>query len=338
MAQIQELDTLKIPYQDIKLATNNFSDNNIIGKGRFGRVYKGQLPHSTRSGEPTTTVAVKRLDKTITGQGPHEFALEIMVIASYKHRNLASLVGFSDNGDEKILVYKYEVNGSLDKHLASTNLTWEKRLRICLGVARGLEYLHCGVGMGHKAIHRDIKSSNILLDESWEAKISDFGILSNICPINQEFTLGYVDPEYETTGILTKESDVYSFGVVLFEIISGKLAEYHDDRDFQGKIWNLCYEKNHEYVEVYDQEEESEDETELYDQEEESKDETELYDEIIVASIREQMKPYSKKLFSHIAYECLDKTPKQRPSTKSILQELQSSFEYQIVSYNTSFS
>ncbi|KAK1409470.1 hypothetical protein QVD17_35996 [Tagetes erecta] len=137
-----------------------------------------------------------------------------------------------------------------------------------------------------------------------------------------KFTSGHVDPEYEITGILTKESDVYSFGVVLFEIISGKLAEYHDDRDFQSKIGKLRYnEKNHvEYVEVYDEEE----------IEKEIEEENKSVDEIIMTNIQEQMKLYSKKLFSDIAYECLDKSPKRRPSMKSIVQELKSSFDYQI--------
>lgn len=184
MAEIQELDRLKIPLQDIIQATNNFAEENLIGMGGFGRVYKGQLRHSTNFDEPSTPVAVKRL-VAIYGQGRHEFIMEIIMLASYKHSNLVSVVGFSEDGDEKILVYKYETNGSLDKHLSSTNLTWVQRLKICLGAARGLEFLHCGVAPSHRVIHRDIKSANILLDENWEAKISDFG-LSKIGPMNQE--------------------------------------------------------------------------------------------------------------------------------------------------------
>ncbi|GJX00821.1 probable receptor-like protein kinase [Tanacetum coccineum] len=148
--------------------------------------------------------------------------MEILTLASYKHDNLVSLIGFYDEDNEKIIVYQYE---------------------ICLGAARGLNYLHNGVVEGHRVLHRDIKSSNVLLNENWEAKISDFR-LSKIGPTNQEFTFlvtnacgthGYIDPSYETSDILTKESDVYSFGVVLFEVLYGRLAiitEYHDDSRF----------------------------------------------------------------------------------------------------------
>ncbi|MFS8012726.1 putative protein kinase RLK-Pelle-CrRLK1L-1 family [Helianthus anomalus] len=241
MSLIQELDHLKIPLEHIRLATKNFSDDNFIGQGGFGRVYKGQLPlFATSSDKSITSVAVKRLD--VKGlQGQHEFLMEIVMLSSYKHDNLVSLVGFSDESDEKIIVYEHEVRGSLDKYLATTDVTWVQRLHICLGAARGINYLHCDVGEGHRVLHRDIKSSNLLLNENWEAKISDFG-LSKIGPTNQEFTflvtnacgtLGYIDPLYATTDVLTKESDVYSFGVVFFEVLCGRLAvikAFNDER------------------------------------------------------------------------------------------------------------
>ncbi|MFS8012718.1 putative protein kinase RLK-Pelle-CrRLK1L-1 family [Helianthus anomalus] len=153
MSFLQELYRLRIPFDDIKFATNNFSDQNCIGQGGFGPVYKGQLPSSTRL---TEHVAVKRLDLK-GGQGEREFLMEIVMLASYKHDKLVSLVGFSNDGNEKVLVYKHEANGSLNNHLPSTNLSWEQRLRICVGVARGLEYLHDGVGAGHRVLHRDVK-------------------------------------------------------------------------------------------------------------------------------------------------------------------------------------
>ncbi|KAF5799959.1 putative protein kinase RLK-Pelle-CrRLK1L-1 family [Helianthus annuus] len=319
MASIPELDHLKIPLEDIKLATNNFSDSNFIGQGGFGRVYKGQLPLSafaastttSRSTNPTArpaTIAVKRLDVK-GGQGQHEFLMEIAMLSSYKHDNLVSLVGFSEEGDEKIIVYEHEVRGSLDKYLA-TDLTWVQRLQICLGAARGLNYLHDGVGEGHRVLHRDIKSSNILLDENWEAKVSDFG-LSKIGPTNQEFTFlvttaagtfGYVDPIYITTGVLTKESDVYSFGVVLFEVLCGRLAmigKYEDERRFLAHLARLRYEEG-------------------------------KLDEIIIPSIRKQIKPNSLQTFSRIAYQCLKLERKQRPTMATIMEQLQISLEFQI--------
>ncbi|GKA60214.1 receptor-like protein kinase HERK 1 [Tanacetum coccineum] len=161
-----------------------------------------------------------------------------MMLSRYRHKNLVSLVGFCDEDEEKIIVYEYEFNGSLEKHLSSNTLTWVQRLKICIGVARRLEYLHNPLGTQQKVLHRDMKSANILLDHFWEAKISDFG-LSKIGPANLEFTflvsnvvgtLGYCDPLYAETGILTKESDVYSFGVVLYEIFCGRICiGKHDD-------------------------------------------------------------------------------------------------------------
>ncbi|KAF5759972.1 putative protein kinase RLK-Pelle-CrRLK1L-1 family [Helianthus annuus] len=237
MSQIQEVAYLQIPLQTIKLATNDFSQQNFIGQGGFGRVYKGELPHPN-----SEVVAVKRLDR-IHGQGQTEFIKEIVTLASYKHDNIVSIIGFCDEDGEKVLVYKYEVNGSLDNHLANPDLTWEQRLRICIDAARGLKYLHDDVGVGHRLIHRDIKSGNILLDEDWKAKISDFG-LCKVGPRNEQFsflvtlaagTYGYIDPQYMQTGVLTKESDVYSYGIVLFEVLCGRLAmiaSYSDHRTF----------------------------------------------------------------------------------------------------------
>ncbi|KAM0068999.1 putative protein kinase RLK-Pelle-RLCK-VIIa-2 family [Helianthus debilis subsp. tardiflorus] len=293
MASIVELDHLKIPLEDIKLATNNFSDSNFIGQGGFGRVYKGQFPLSTsavstttsRSTNPTArpaTIAVKRLDVK-GGQGQHEFLMEIAMLSSYKHDNLVSLVGFSEEGGEKIIVYEHEVRGSLDKYLA-TDLTWVQRLQICLGAARGLSYLHDGVGEGHRVLHR---------------------------PTNQEFTFlvttaagtfGYVDPIYISTGVLTKESDVYSFGVVLFEVLCGRLAmirKYEDERWFLAHLARLRYEEG-------------------------------KLDEIIIPSIRKQIKPNSLQTFSRIAYQCLKLERKQRPTMATIMEQLQISLEFQI--------
>ncbi|KAL4576258.1 hypothetical protein LXL04_012349 [Taraxacum kok-saghyz] len=315
MSLIQELDHLKIPVQDIKLATNNFSDSNFIGQGGFGRVYKGQLPISaaasttaTGSIRPSTTVAVKRLDVK-GGQGQSEFLMEIFMLSSYKHENIVSLVGFCEEGDEKILVYNHEGRGSLDNYLA-TDLTWVQRLLICLGAARGLNYLHSGVGEGHRVLHRDIKSSNVLLDENWEAKISDFG-LSKIGPTNQELTFlvtnaagtfGYVDPLYVSTGVLTKESDVYSFGVILFEVLCGRLAmigQYDDERRFLSHWAQLRYKEG-------------------------------KLDELVFHKIREQIKPNSLRTFSRIAIQCLKFDRKQRPTMAMIMEQLQISLEFQI--------
>ncbi|MFS8012737.1 putative protein kinase RLK-Pelle-CrRLK1L-1 family [Helianthus anomalus] len=301
----EELAHLKIPYQDIKLATNNFAQ--VIGSGGFGTVYKGQLPHSN------TTVAVKRLDKKY-GQGQVEFLKELITLANICKRSnhLVSLVGFCAEGDERILVYKYECNGSLDKHMASTDLTWEQRLRICLGAARGLKYLHYDLGESHRVVHNDVKSGNILLDENWEAKISDFG-LSKICLMSPEMisllatwaagTPGYTDPQQVQNSTLSKESDVYSFGVVMFEVLCGKPAVINDnnEREFLSKFAKRHYEGG-------------------------------KIDEIIMPHLREQTTPISLQAFSRIAYRCLNESRNQRPSMIRIVEELES-IKNQTVSY-----
>ncbi|MFS8012696.1 putative protein kinase RLK-Pelle-CrRLK1L-1 family [Helianthus anomalus] len=238
--------------------------------------------------------------------------MEIVMLSSYKHDNLVSLIGFSDESDEKIIVYEHEVRGSLDKYLATTDLTWVQRLHICLGAARGINYLHCDVGEGHRVLRRNIKSSNLLLNENWEAMISDFG-LSKIGPTNQEFTflvtnacgtLGYIDPLNATTEVLTKEPDVYSFGVVLFEVLCGRLAvikTFNDERRFLSKLAKLHYKER-------------------------------KLDEIINPYLRKQMTPKSLRTFSRIAYQCLKNDRKKCPTMGLIVEELQNSLEFQIVS------
>ncbi|MFS7943187.1 putative protein kinase RLK-Pelle-LRR-I-1 family [Helianthus anomalus] len=231
MSQLEETQHLKISFKVIKKATNSFKT--CIGRGGYGRVYKGELVISGQ----LTTVAVKRLDKQF-GQGSKEFLTEIDLLKGQKHRNLICLVGYCDERDEKIIVYEYAERGSLDQYIRPNTKTckfsWLERLTICVDIARGLDMLHNHV-RGHQAIiHRDMKSSNILLDGNWVAKISDLG-LSKLCLDNNGAisiacgTPGYVDPEYMKTGIVTKESDVYSFGMVLIEILCGRLCLVKDD-------------------------------------------------------------------------------------------------------------
>ncbi|XP_076914021.1 putative serine/threonine-protein kinase PBL28 [Bidens hawaiensis] len=214
---------------EIRDATNDFDENQIIGHGGFGKVYRGQLC----SKEGNHNVAVKRLD-SMSNQGEPEFKAELQMLSQLRHRHLVSLIGFCDDNKEMILVYKYMSNGTLYYHLhkATTPLSWVQRLKIGIDAGLGLIYLHTGVGTHQEIIHRDVKSSNILLDEKWEAMISDFG-LSKIRPTNQSLsyldasvkgTFGYLDPEYYYTSKLTTKTDVYAFGVVLFELLSGRLA------------------------------------------------------------------------------------------------------------------
>ncbi|WMV13945.1 hypothetical protein MTR67_007330 [Solanum verrucosum] len=212
---------------EMERSTNNFDPQLVIGSGGYGTVYKGDID----GGE--TTVAVKR-SKPGSSQGEKEFWTEINMLSTHRHENLLSLIGYCIEGHEMLLVYDYMPRGSLADNLYkmdrnSSSLSWERRLKIAMGAARGLDFLHTSQ---NRVIHRDIKSSNILLDENWESKISDFG-LSKMGPGNESAThvstqvkgtFGYLDPEYFLTNRLTWKTDVYAFGVVLFELLSGRPA------------------------------------------------------------------------------------------------------------------
>ncbi|KAG8099709.1 hypothetical protein GUJ93_ZPchr0013g37784 [Zizania palustris] len=226
----------------IKAATCNFSDSNKLGAGGFGPVYLGKLP----GGEE---VAVKRLSRK-SGQGHEEFKNEVILIAKLQHRNLVRLLGCCIQGKEKILVYEYMPNKSLDAFLFNPEkqgvLDWRKRFDIIEGIARGLLYLHRDSRL--RVVHRDLKASNILLDTDMIPKISDFGMARMFGGDQNQFntnrvvgTFGYMSPEYAMEGIFSVKSDVYSFGVLMLEIVTGKRAvSFHGQQDSQniaGYAW-----------------------------------------------------------------------------------------------------
>ncbi|KAL7140190.1 hypothetical protein ABFS83_09G105200 [Erythranthe nasuta] len=220
-------------YEELALATENFSGTNLLGQGGFGYVHKGFL----RDGKE---VAIKQL-KVGSGQGEREFQAEVKTISRVHHKHLVSLVGHCISGTQRLLVYEYVPNGTLEFHLHAKEkspINWSTRMKIALGSAKGLVYLH--EDCHPKIIHRDIKSANILLDENFEAKVADFGLARFYTETDTHVstrvmgTFGYLAPEYALTGKLTDKSDVFSFGVVLLELITGrrpidKSQNYLDD-------------------------------------------------------------------------------------------------------------
>ncbi|CAA0828823.1 Proline-rich receptor-like protein kinase PERK9 [Striga hermonthica] len=208
-------------YQELAEATSGFSAQNLLGEGGFGSVYKGNLFDGRE-------VAVKQL-KIGGGQGEREFRSEVEIINCIHHRHLVSLEGYCISEDKRLLVYEYVPNNTLYFHLHGQGrpvLDWDKRVKIAVGAARGIAYLH--EDCHPRIIHRDIKSSNILLDSNFEARVSDFGLAKLAMDANTHVTtrvmgtFGYMAPEYASSGKLTDKSDVYSYGVVLLELITGR--------------------------------------------------------------------------------------------------------------------
>ncbi|KAI9075445.1 hypothetical protein K1719_042602 [Acacia pycnantha] len=288
---------------EIRAATNNFEDIFIVGVGGFGNVYKGNIDGLT------LPVAMKRL-KQGSNQGHNEFQTEIEMLSQLRHNHLVSLIGYCKDDNEMILVYEYMPRGNLREHLYDSNnppLSWKQRLEICLGAARGLHYLLTGAK--HAIIHRDIKSTNILIDENWMAKISDFG-LSKIGPsgitrsnINistvVKGSIGYLDPEYYTRQILTEKSDVYSFGVVLLEALCGRppiLRAVERQKKNLVEWFRRCVDEN----ETYD---------------------------AVDPFIRENITPECLYVYFDIASQCLADDGNERPSMGDVMSGLESVME-----------
>ncbi|GJS54678.1 probable receptor-like protein kinase isoform X1 [Tanacetum coccineum] len=301
---------------EIQSATNNFDDELVIGQGGFGKVYKGQISIEKYS----HFVAIKRLD-SMSNQGAAEFKAEIQMLSKLRHCNLVSLIGYCDDNKEMILVYVYMPRGTLYDHLhkvTDTPLSWIQRLKIAIGAGRGLDYLHTGFGTQNGVIHRDVKSSNILLDENLAAMISDFG-LSKIGPIDQtaynvsvsvKGTFGYLDPEYFYTSKLTRKTDVYAFGVVLFELLSGKLAVDRHIEEEQGSLarWaQKCVKEKR-------------------------------FDQMVDSNITGTIAPKCLRGFAEIANRCLIRDFEKRPSMTQVVAKLQDLLELQEKCDNSAYS
>lgn len=240
----QEMELPLFDMSAIENATNNFSYENKLGEGGFGPVYKGSL-------EDGQVIAVKRLSR-YSVQGLDEFMNEVMLIAKLQHRNLVRLLGCCIQGEERLLIYEYMHNKSLDSFIfdkaSSCQLDWQKRFEIILGIARGLLYLHQDSRL--KIVHRDLKVSNVLLDKELNPKISDFGMARIVRGDQMQEstekvvgTYGYMSPEYAMQGIFSVKSDVFSFGVIVLEILTGKKNRVLDPSESHvslvGHAWRL---------------------------------------------------------------------------------------------------
>ncbi|KAH6832283.1 Protein kinase superfamily protein [Perilla frutescens var. hirtella] len=294
---------------EIQSATGNFSDEHDIGSGGFGKVYKGVIDNGS------VIVAVKRLINSDCNQGKPEFLNEIGTLSKLRHRNIVSLIGYCNEQGEMILVYEYIANGTLADHLykrrnsysSSSSLTWIERINICIGVGRGLDHLHTG-SSGNSIVHRDVKSTNILLDENLVAKVSDFGLAKHLEDNSDRHvtkfikgSCGYLDPYTCKTGVHTIASDVYAFGVVLLQVLSEKPA-------FDGSLpkkeqllsdWALEKIRKREY------------------------------NEIIASNLRGGVSKGSLKIFVELVTGCLDPDPEKRPTMTKVVAQLESALELQ---------
>ncbi|KAI3451973.1 hypothetical protein Pfo_008638 [Paulownia fortunei] len=299
---------LKVPFSEILYATKHFDTKLIIGEGGFGKVYKGMLRNGTK-------VAVKRSEPG-HGQGLPEFQTEIMVLSKIRHHHLVSLIGYCDERDEMILVYEFMMKGTLRDHLyalagesgestSRCDLSWDQRLGICIGAAKGIHYLH--TGSNGAIIHRDIKTTNILLDEHYVAKVADFG-LSRSGPLEQTHvstdvkgSFGYLDPEYFRCLQLTQKSDVYSFGVVLLEVLCARPAIDHllPREQINLAEWGMSWQRKGQLAKIVDP--------------------------LLVGKIN----PNSLRKFGETVEKCLQEYGADRPNMVDVLWDLEYSLKLQ---------
>ncbi|XP_057769109.1 receptor-like protein kinase FERONIA [Salvia miltiorrhiza] len=291
---------------EIQSATDNFHSGCIIGKGGFGKVYKGFIDNGRE------IVAVKRL-KPDSNQGEQQFWTEVEMLSELRHVNLVPLLGFCVEKQEMILVYEYMPCGTLADHLFKLSqkshdyipLSWKQRLKICIGAGRAIDYLHTG----HGIIHRDVKSTNILLDEKFVAKVSDFGLAKTgfgSDSQSQQSTLvkgtrGYLDPNYCETHKPTKNSDTYSFGVVLLEVLCGRraLEQYDEEDKCRLTTWAIDNISKGQVA------------------------------HIVLPSLIREISPDSLETFVRVAKRCLHDQPKKRPAIAHIVMKLELALQQQ---------
>ncbi|XP_039127664.1 serine/threonine-protein kinase RIPK-like [Dioscorea cayenensis subsp. rotundata] len=288
--------------QELKLVTNGFSTSQFIGEGGFGPVYKGFIDDKLKPGLKAQPVAVKLLDQD-GAQGPKEWQAEVIFLGQLRHQNLVKLIGYCYENEHRMLVYEFMSRGSLENHLFKrffNTLTWSMRLKIAVGAAKGLAFLH---EAEKPVIYRDFKASNILLDSDYSAKLSDFGLAKD-GPQGDDThvstrvmgTHGYAAPEYVMTGHLTAKSDVYSYGVVLLELLTGRRSV---DKNRPPREQNLV-----DWAKSY-----------LTD--------VRKLDRIMDPSMDGQYSLKGAQKAAEVAYQCLSRKPKTRPDMKNVVEALE---------------
>nr|GEV63816.1 protein kinase-like domain, phloem protein 2-like protein [Tanacetum cinerariifolium] len=294
---------LKIPLESILSATNNFDEANIHGDGGFGNHYAGQL---LWSGE-LINISARRLYKKSVDEKEQEFWMEISMLSSLKHKNLETLVGFCDENDEKVIIIRREINGSLENYLSySTFFTWVQRLEICVGLAHALSYIHYDEHRDFSVIHRNIDSEMVLLNDNWEPKLPEFRLSMKIKASERHHSFhvdkvcdrdGYTDPKYIETKSVSHKSDIYSFGIVMFELLCGRKSVIADDTNkYLAPMAITRYREKR-------------------------------LEDIIDWDLRQQMDSESFRIFAETAYDCLNEERSQRPNIDDIVPKLEKAFK-----------
>jgi serine/threonine protein kinase len=291
-----EYDCYSLKLEDIELATKSFARENIIKVNIVGSLFQGRMEHF---GQNIDIVAWQ-----IYSKDKSEKFKKVRMLSSLKHKNLVSVIGFCDEWGYHFIIYKKEANGSLNKYLSDQTLTWTQRLKICLGIANALSYIHYDVARDFSVIHCNIRSSKILLDDKWEPKLYGFELsLKNTVARRHRLFLTrdiienvYLDPKYKKTGGMTHKSDVYSFGVVLFEVLCGRSAVIRDEELEEGLLSQLA--RYH-------------------------------LDDMIDPHLRKKMDPEAFKIFSETAYYCIQEERAKRPHIDQVVKRLEKALEHQ---------
>ncbi|GKE49272.1 kinase-like domain, phloem protein 2-like protein, partial [Tanacetum coccineum] len=300
---------LRIPFEDIESATN-FFDKNVIGEDGFGKRYKGQL---LWSGE-LIDIDARRLINKEWDEKEQQFWTEISMLSSLKHKNVVSLVGFCNEVGAETIIYKRESRGRLENYLSKpVSLTWVKRLKICIGVAHALSYIHYDEPHDISVLHQNISSYTVLLNGDWEPKLSGFEHSMKIDASERHhsfhtdsvwFRKGYTEPTCLETKIGNHKSDIYSFGIVLLELLCGRRS-VSDDQD----------NKYLAPVAIYHYREKT-------------------LDDIIDPNLWKQMDPRSLNIFAETAYHCLNEERSRRPNIGEVVTRLEEALKLQLACEN----